>query len=158
MELSDKVALILSKYGFSPAEGVELFAQLVNSKTDDLFLVDVEKDCVLCLDIIHDDENNWLVNMRVWTDYSHDFCLSYPLAGAIAMLDRYLVYDEEEKTRLLEFFRLCHKAHRENTKMPKFNPDLKGIFNRADLNIYVNSDYYEVSESTQITVSVDKNE
>lgn len=51
MELSDKVALILSKYGFSLAEGVELFAQLVNSKTDDLFLVDVEKDCVLCLDI-----------------------------------------------------------------------------------------------------------
>lgn len=58
MKLSDKVALILSKYGFSLAEGVELFAQLVKSETDDLFFVDVDKDCVLLLNIIHDDNNN----------------------------------------------------------------------------------------------------
>lgn len=158
MKLSDKVALILSKYGFSLAEGVELFAQLVKSETDDLFFVDVDKDCVLLFNIIHDDNNNWLVDIRVWRDYYNHFCLSYPLAGAIAMHDPNLKCDEEETTKLLEFFQLCHKAHRENAKMPQFNPDLKGIFTRAVLNIYVNSDYYEVSESTQITVSVDEYE
>lgn len=156
MKLSDKVALILSKYGFGLAEGMEIYVQLVKSKTGDLFIADLDKNCVLLLNTVHDDDNNWLVTMRVWREYCADFCLNYRLAGAIAMHDPDLKRDKEETAKLLEFFQLCHEAYREDGEIYELSPDLKGIFTCDAIKEYMDRDDYEVSESTQVTVYVNE--
>lgn len=146
MTQKDKIAILLAKYGFSLAEGMQMYDDLKNSETKFLVIIDTDKDCVVWI------EENWnddpdAIHLTVWTDYARAFCLNYELAGAIALRDAEIQANEAETKAFIDFFR----AYRDdtNTELPE---NLYWIFTSAALEDYVSNDFYNVDYSLKLTI------
>lgn len=159
MKIADKVALILSRYGFSLAEGLEIYKQFAASEDEELVHVDKAKDCAVFLNTLSENaenpEESKNLTITVWLNYASDFCLNYNLAGAVAMHDRDLDLDEEDTNKFLEFFQLCHNAYRENQnspELPELPDDMAWVFKLPFLEDYMESSSYDVNETTSIKI------
>lgn len=159
MKIADKVALILSRYGFSLAEGLEIYKQFAASEDEELVHVDKAKDCAVFLNTLSENaenpEESKNLTITVWLNYASDFCLNYNLAGAVAMHDRDLDLDEEDTNKFLEFFQLCHNAYRENQEspeLPELPDDMAWVFKLPFLEDYMENSSYDVNEKTSINI------
>lgn len=160
MKIADKVALILTKYGFSLAEGLEIYTQFEASEKEELVYIDKDKDCVVYLNTHsvnseHPDTTRDLT-VTVWLDYEGKFCLSYTLAGAVAMYDPELDLDEEDTKKFLEFFQLCNEAYREQDELPDLSDQMYWIFKLAFLEDYMDNAVYDVNEHTAVNVELSR--
>lgn len=158
MTTLDKVAMILSKHGYSLTEGMKIYDAA--SENGELVHIDKNKNCVVWLDTKFVDpekpETNRELYVTVWHNYSGDFLLNYNLAGAIAMHDRELDLDEEDTKKFLEFFQSCHDAYREDEELPNLPDSMKWIFKMAVLEDYMNYTLYNVDENTIVNVEVSR--
>lgn len=153
MKLSDKVALILSQYGFSLAEGLKMYAQFEASEDRELVRIDSNKGYVVHLKEKSEESNDLFIT--VWLNYVSNFCLNYNLAGAVAMHDSELNFTEEDTTKFLEFFQSCHDAYRENQdepELPELPDDMAWVFKHSILDDYMESTFHEVNEKTLIKI------
>lgn len=159
MKIADNVALILSRYGFSLAEGLEIYAQYEASEQEELVYMGNDTDCVVYISTHSvDPEEGRDLSVTVWLNYSADFCLSYKLAGAVALYDPYLDLDEEDTKKLLEFFQLCNDAYRENREFPDLPDDMYWIFKHSFLEDYMEYAVYDVNKRTDVKIEVPKRE
>ena len=153
MKISDKVALILSKYGFSLAEGLDIYAQFEASEDRELVRIGSNKDIVVHLKEKSEESKDLF--LTVWLNYASDFCLNYNLAGAVAMHDRDFDFDEEDTNKFLEFFQLCHNAYRANQdspELPELPDDMAWVFKLPFLEDYMENSSYDVNEKTSIKI------
>ena len=159
MKIADKVAFILSRYGFSLAEGLEIYKQFEAGEDEHLVHVDKAKDCVVYINTLsvnsENPEESKNLTITVWLNYAGDFCLNYNLVGAVAMHDRDLDLDEEDTNKFLEFFQLCHNAYRENQdspELPELPDDMAWVFQLPFLEDYMENSSYDVNEKTSINI------
>lgn len=159
MKIADKVALILSRYGFSLAEGLEIYKQFAASEDEELVHVDKAKDCAVFLNTLSENaenpEESKNLTITVWLNYASDFCLNYNLAGAVAMHDRDFDFDEEDTNKFLEFFQLCNNAYRANQdspELPELPDDMAWVFKLPFLEDYMENSSYDVNETTSIKI------
>lgn len=159
MKIADKVALILSRYGFSLAEGLEIYEQYEASEKEELVYMGNDTDCVVYIRTHSvDPEEGRDLSVTVWFNYSADFCLSYKLAGAVALYDPELDLDEEYTKKFLEFFQLCNDAYRENGELPDLPDDMYWIFKHPFLEDYMEYAVYDVNKRTDVKIEVPKRE
>ena len=102
MTTKDKVAMILTKYGYSLDEGMKLYDEL-SPRLGEIVKIDRDHDCVVWMECGDDTKS---VSLTVWTEYESDFCLSYALAGAVVLHDPELDLTDEETAKFMEFFKL----------------------------------------------------
>lgn len=159
MKIADKVVLILSRYGFSLAEGLEIYKQFAASEDEELVHVDKAKDCAVFLNTLsvnaENPEESKNLTITVGLNYAGDFCLNYNLVGAVAMHDSELDFTEEDTKKFLEFFQACHNAYRENQNSPELSElpdDMAWVFKHAFLDDYMESSSHEVNEQTVIKI------
>lgn len=146
MTQKDKVAILLAKYGFSLAEGMQMYDDLKNSEKVFLVRIDTDKDCVVWI------EKNWnddpdAIHLTVWTNYARAFCHNYELAGAIALRDAEIQANEAETKAFIDFFR----AYRDDTRTD-FPENLYWIFNCAALDDYVPNDFYLINAALKLSI------
>ena len=151
MTTKDKVAMILTRYGYSLDEGMKLYDELT-PRLGEIVKIDRDHDCVVWLECYDDTKS---VGLTVWTKYESEFCLSYSLAGAVVLHDPELGLTDEETAKFIEFFQLCQKASSDNEELPDLPDDMARIFTRAALTEYVPNRYYEVDVNTKISVKLE---
>lgn len=151
METKDKVAMILTRYGYSLEEGMKLYDDLT-LRVASIIKIDRGHDCVVWLERGDDTKS---VDLTVWTKYESSFCLSYSLAGAVVLHDPELELTDGETAKFLEFFRLCQKASLDGEELPDLPDDMAWIFTRAALTDYVPNSYYEVGVNTKVLVKLE---
>ena len=151
MTTKDKVAMILTRYGYSLDEGMKLYDELT-PRLGEIVKIDRDHDCVVWLECYDDTKS---VGLTVWTKYESEFCLSYALAGAVVLHDPELDLTDEETAKFMEFFQLCQKASSDGEELPDLPDDMAWIFTRAALTDYVPDSFYEVGVNTKISVKLE---
>ena len=151
METKDKVAMILTRYGYSLDEGMTLYDELTPC-LGEIVKIDRDHDCVVWMECGDDTKS---VSLTVWTEYESEFCLNYALAGAVALHDPELGLTDEETAKFMEFLQLCQKASSDGEELPDLPDDMAWIFTRAALTDYVPDRYYEVEVNTKISVKLE---
>ena len=151
MTTKDKVAMILTKYGYSLDEGMKLYDEL-SPRLGEIVKIDRDHDCVVWMECGDDTKS---VSLTVWTEYESDFCLSYALAGAVVLHDPELDLTDDETAKFMEFFKLCQKASSDGEELPDLPDDMAWIFTRAALTDYVSHIYYDVSVNKKISVKLE---
>ena len=138
MKIADKVAFILSRYGFSLAEGLEIYKQFEAGEDEHLVHVDKAKDCVVYINTLsvnsENPEESKNLTITVWLNYAGDFCLNYNLVGAVAMHDRDLDLDED------------------SPELPELPDDMAWVFQLPFLEDYMENSSYDVNEKTSINI------
>lgn len=150
MTTKDKVAIILSRYGFSLEEGMGMYCRLMASGKKYVINIDMDKDCAVWLEREWADDDENTVHVMVWRNYRNDFCLNYTLAGAVALGDADLNLDEGDTAKFMAFFRQCQKADGKDEEIPGLADDMKWIFTCAVLEDYMEADNYDVDDSTEL--------
>lgn len=153
METKDKVAMILTRYGYSLEDGMAMYEELMASKDGEVIKIDRVNGCVVWLE--RGDIGTKSVGLTVWTKYESDFCLSYSLAGAVALHVPELDLSDDDTAKFMEFFQLCQKAYCDNEELPDLPDDMAWIFTRAALTDYVPNSTYEIGVNTKISVNIE---
>lgn len=154
MTTKDKVAMILSQRGFSLTEGMAMYDEMKADNEKAFVKVCPDEDCVVWLECGWSDGDEDTVHVMVWLNYIKDFCLSYTLAGAVALHDSDLNLYEDDAAKLMDFFTLCQQAYSMGKKLPDLSDDMSWIFTCAQLTDYMEADEYEVKDRTTVAVSV----
>lgn len=155
MTTKDKIAMILTSRGFSLAEGMEMFDQMEAGEKKYLVKVCPEKDVVVWLERGWSDGDMNTVHVMVWLNYKRDFCLSYEVAGAVALEDKDFNFEPGDSAKLMDFFRTCQEADY-TAPAPVIPSDLAWVFTMASLTDYMETDEYEVNDDTEIKIKVEQ--
>ena len=151
MSNRDKVAMLLTTYGFSLEEGMKMYDTMTESEKHYLVVIDRDNDCVVWLERYDNNENGGeTINLLVWHNYRKDFCDNYALVGAVALDDDELQF-EDDAPKFMEFFRQCAKT-KYTAPAPLLPDELKYIFTLAALSDYMEYDSYEIYADTEISV------
>ena len=151
MTTKDKVAMILTRHGYSLDEGLKLYDELT-PRLGEIVKIDRDNDGVVWLDCGDDTQS---VSLTVWKEYEREFCLSYALAGAVVLHDPELGLTDEETAKFMEFFQLCQKASSDGEELPYLPDDMAWIFTRDALTDYVPHIYYDVSVNKKVSVKLE---
>lgn len=154
MTTKDKVAIILSQRGFSLADGMAMYDEMKANNEKAFVKVCPDEDCAVWLECGWSDGDEDTVHVMVWLNYIKDFCLSYTLAGAVALHDSDLNLDDDDTAKFMDFFTLCQQAYSKGEKLPDLSDDMSWIFTCAQLTDYMEADEYEVKDRTTVAVSV----
>lgn len=146
MTQKDKIAILLAKYGFSLAEGMQMYEDLKASKEKLLVKIYTEKNCVVWIEDEWDGDPD-TISLTVWRDYADSFCLNYELVGAIALRDENIEANEAHTKDFIDFFRAYRNDT--NTELPEH---LYWIFTSAALDDYVPNDWYKVDAALQLNI------
>ena len=103
MTTKDKIAMILTSRGFSLAEGMEMYDQMEASGKKYIVKVFPEKDVVVWLERSWSDGDDNTVHVMIWLNYKRDFCLSYEVAGAVALEDKDFNFEPGDSAKLMAF-------------------------------------------------------
>jgi hypothetical protein len=151
MSNRDKVAMILTTYGFSLEEGMKMYDTMTESENHYLVVIDRDNDCVVWLERYDSNENGGeTITLSIWHNYRKDFCDNYALVGAVAIDDKELDVSED-KDKFMDFFRQCAETDY-NIHVPLLADDLRYIFTLAALSDYMDYDSYEIYADTEISV------
>lgn len=147
MTQKDKIAILLAKYGFSLAEGMQMYDGLKASDEQLFVKIYTDKNCVVWMEDGWNDDPD-IISITVWRDYADSFCLNYELVGAIALRNENILANEPDTKAFIDFFR----AYREdtNTELPE---NLYWIFTCAGLDDYVPNDWYKVDAALQLNIT-----
>lgn len=156
MTNKDKVAIILSQYGFSLQEGAEMYDRMKAAEENFILELSAENDVMVWLETGWTNGHENDIHIMVWRNYKRDFCLNYALAGAVALMDEEINIEREDEARqYIEFFRQCQEADRHSAPMPDLPDAMRWMFRQAALTDYMETDDYEVTDETALRIKIE---
>mgnify|MGYP006928591376 CR=1 FL=1 len=155
MTTKDKIAMILTSRGFSLAEGMEMYDQMEASGKKYIVKVFPEKDVVVWLERSWSDGDDNTVHVMIWLNYKRDFCLSYEVAGAVALEDKDFNFEPGDSAKLMAFFRACRDAD-STAPAPVIPSDLAWVFSMVQLTDFMEAYECEVGDDTEVKIKVEQ--